>query len=126
VTPTTAALSTGIFVAATNSTNRTCKACCVNHYSVYLRYAVLSANFPNVNEPLCGLCPPYLDVYGIGNCKFWLKRKILFIFEMKLNEILLKPKVKDQKTFAKYCQLSFKFWMKIDHLLSIFHGMNET
>ncbi len=35
----------------------------------------------------------------LGNCDIWMMQKILFICEMKRDEILLKPKVKEQENF---------------------------
>ncbi len=37
---------------------------------------------------------------GLGNCEFWSKQKILFIYETKQDEILLKLKVKGQENFC--------------------------
>jgi hypothetical protein len=36
----------------------------------------------------------------VGNCDFRAKQKISFIYEMKRDKILLKPKVKDQENFC--------------------------
>jgi hypothetical protein len=53
-----------------------------------------------------------------------MKQKILFIYEMKWDEILLNWKTK--KTIIKYRELLFEFWIKFDQLLTSFHGMNES
>jgi hypothetical protein len=50
---------------------------------------------------------------------------ILFIKEMK-KKFHSNQKWRTEKTFAKYHELSLKFWIKFDQLLSIFHCMNES
>jgi hypothetical protein len=41
----------------------------------------------------------FLNIFEVGNCNIFVKRKILVINEMKRDEILLKLKVCDRENF---------------------------
>ncbi len=47
----------------------------------------------NINNCLNTNIYSYLKTSGVGNCNSFMKRKISVIIEMKLDKILLKPKV---------------------------------
>ncbi len=69
---------------------------------------------------------PTLDCkLGIGEIS--VKHKILFIYKMKWNEILLKLKDVHRKIFHKI-PLNFNklLWTQFALFLSIFHDMNES
>ncbi len=59
----------------------------------------------------------------LGICEISAKKNILFIYEMKWNDILLKLKDVHRKIFPK---ISLNYRTKFALFLSIFHGMNES
>jgi hypothetical protein len=97
------------------------KEMCKNAIHYFLRNKKWS-NLKSETQPIL----PRFSLHHIANCEFWFNRKILFICEMKQDEILLQSKVKGLGNFCKITFNFCKFWVKFDPLLYICHGIIES